>query len=280
MKKLNEHLIESLLDDEEELVNDDNILIDQFLKDNYEIDGAYTIKNGIVDVNGNVRLSIKVQRNITDLTNELFKFGIVTGNFVIMGCKKLKSLKGCPYKVNSFHCYNCSELENFIGAPSKIDDFMGASGCTNVISLIGLPKTVKKIDLSGCKKLKNLEYISDSDIYVLNECIKLESLKGLPSNHKFSLYISNCKKLRSLEGCYKHMHYLNISRCKLDNFNGGPETLSDRLYMDYTEVKSLDGFPKSVEWKIEAIKATLPISLDQFKNDFVPKNCKCRQVIC
>ena len=43
-------LKESIFDDVEDIVNDDTVLIEQFLKDNYEIDGTYII-DGSYDIN-------------------------------------------------------------------------------------------------------------------------------------------------------------------------------------------------------------------------------------
>ena len=43
-------LKESIFDDVEDIVNDDTVLIEQFLKDNYDIRGTYIIKNGVVDL--------------------------------------------------------------------------------------------------------------------------------------------------------------------------------------------------------------------------------------
>ena len=58
MKTLNEYINESLLDDLEDLEKDSdkslNIEIEKFLKENYRINGQYTIKDGVVDVDGTV----------------------------------------------------------------------------------------------------------------------------------------------------------------------------------------------------------------------------------
>ena len=52
--KIMKSLKESIFDDVEDIANNDTILIEQFLNDNYEIEGSYTIKDGVVDVNGNI----------------------------------------------------------------------------------------------------------------------------------------------------------------------------------------------------------------------------------
>lgn len=94
-KKKKRTLVESLLDDEEDLINDNSALIEQFLKDNYNIRGTYTIKSGVVDVIGKIELSNKSMKH---LTNNLFKFGTVMGN-LYMNDLNLESLDGFPTKV-------------------------------------------------------------------------------------------------------------------------------------------------------------------------------------
>ena len=50
-------LKESIFDDVEDIVSNDSVLIEQFLKDNYDIVGTYTInKDGSVDVKGTVEV--------------------------------------------------------------------------------------------------------------------------------------------------------------------------------------------------------------------------------
>lgn len=231
MKTLNERLIESLLDDETELVNDNTTLIEQFLNDNYIIKGTYTIKNGVVDVDGDVKISWDVQSDITELTNRIFEFGTINGDFIINDCVNLKSLKG-------------------------------------------LPKKVESISLVTCGLITNLEYICDANEYILDGCPNLKSLEGLPTSHEYSLSLANCKKLKSLKGCGKKIGYLDIIKCSLNSFKYGPEILSGNLYMDYAKIKSLDGFPKIIKGNIRLYDAALPISFDEFKNEFIPQNVK------
>lgn len=279
MKKLNKYLIESLLDDEEELVNDDNILIDQFLNDNYIIKGSYTIKNKIVDVNGSVRISWDVQSDITELTNGMFEFGVINGDFNINDCVNLESLKGGPKKVKGdFLCCYCKNLKSFEQAPYEIEGNFIADGC-GVKALKGLPKRVKNISLSQCDSLINLDHIPDADEYVLSDCTGLKSLKGLPQDHEYSLDVSGCKKLKTLEGCGKNIGYLSIDCCKLDSFIGGPEKLSGNLYMNESNIKSLEGFPNIIKGAIYAVESRLRITRDKFKNEFIPQNVKFYQSV-
>ena len=52
-------LKESIFGDIEDIANSDSVLIEQFLKDNYEIHGTYVIKNGMVDVKGYITVKNK-----------------------------------------------------------------------------------------------------------------------------------------------------------------------------------------------------------------------------
>lgn len=275
MRTLNERLIESLLDDEDKLVNDNITLIEQFLNDNYIIKGTYTIKNGVVDVDGDVKISWDVQSDITELTNRIFEFGTINGDFIINDCVNLKSLKGGPKRVKEdFSCNYCEKLESFEYAPKYVGKNFHADYCDNLKSLKGLPKKVESISLVACKLITNLEYICDANEYILDGCPNLKSLEGLPTSHEYSLSISNCKKLKSLKGCGRKIGYLDITQCSLNSFKDGPEILSGNLYMDYAKIKSLEGFPKIIKGNIRLYDATLPISSDEFKNEFIPQNVK------
>ena len=76
MKSLKERIIESLLDDEDEVFDSvkENI-IKEFLETNYKIRGSYTIKEiknkFVVGIEGNV---VVKNKNIAALTNDFFEF--------------------------------------------------------------------------------------------------------------------------------------------------------------------------------------------------------------
>ena len=79
-------------------------LIKEFLKENYFID-SYEIKTTnnklVIDVKGNIKV---INKDITSLTNGLFEFGEVSGNFDCTRCELLKTLEGAPEKCNMFDC--------------------------------------------------------------------------------------------------------------------------------------------------------------------------------
>ena len=151
-------LKESIFDDVEDIVNDDTVLIEQFLKDNYEIDGTYII-DGSYDINGNVvdvkGHAIVKNEKIKSLTNGLFRFGKVSGHFYCTGCPKLKTLEGAPKEVGgSFYCYNCHKLTSLEGAPEKVGKDFCCFECDGLKTLDGAPEKIGgKLYCHSCKNL-------------------------------------------------------------------------------------------------------------------------------
>lgn len=186
MYTLTDKLYESLLDDEDDLIEDKTALIEQFLKDNYNIDGSYTIKTGIVDAPDSV---IKLKNlKLKHLTNDLFKFGSVreficsrSAIITLKGapktvyyfscrlCGNLKSLEGAPEKVlGVFNCRLCERLKTLEGAPEFIDGDFNCSNCPSLISLKGAPKKLTgAFACIDCNSLKNLDYLPEieEDLY-------------------------------------------------------------------------------------------------------------------
>ena len=165
MKSLKEYiyevsLTEGLLDRVKNKEVNHEILIEEFLKENYDIRGSYTIKETkdgfVVDVKGEVKVK---NRDITSLTNGLFEFGEVSRDFDCASCKSLKSLNGAPKIVWwSFDCSGCKSLKTLKGAPEKVGWSFDCSKCDLLTSLEGAPKEVEEnFDCSNCKSLKTLE---------------------------------------------------------------------------------------------------------------------------
>ena len=164
MKSLKESIFkesifkESIFKDVEDIVNDDTTIIEQFLKDNYEINGAYTVKDGVVDVNGGVEVKNK---NIESLTRGIFRFRNVTGKFSCAQCHNLTSLKGAPEEVGGvFDCELCRNLISLEGGPKKVGGGFYCKKCEKLTSLKGAPEKIKGgFSCLDCKNLK----ITDSD---------------------------------------------------------------------------------------------------------------------
>ena len=103
MVNLFKYIKESILDDEDMVFNDDSIKpeIEKFIEDNYKCkqfvisnkpnkDGKFVVDGGNIQV---------TNKNITSLTNNLFIWGKVKGEFDCSNCKSLISLEGAPEEV-------------------------------------------------------------------------------------------------------------------------------------------------------------------------------------
>ena len=95
MKSLKLHF-ESLLDDDDVFFDPENDkkYIEEWIRNNYNIAGKLTISDDFV-VNSD-RYVYVINKNITSLTNNLFRWGKLDGSFDCSGCEKLKSLEGAP----------------------------------------------------------------------------------------------------------------------------------------------------------------------------------------
>ena len=122
-----------------------------FLKQNYkfkfphgyrnEIEKYIKFQDGIIDVLCDIEVSNKT---ITSLSNNLFAFNIITGNFDCRGCNNLTSLEGAPEKIDgSFGCRNCPNLKSLEGAPKEVKGDFYCDFCKKLKSLEGAPKVIK-----------------------------------------------------------------------------------------------------------------------------------------
>jgi transcription elongation factor Elf1 len=182
----------------------ENVLIEKFLKENYNINGQYTIKGGIVNVNGSITAR---NMKLTELTNGMFEFGVVYTYFNCSFCNSLTSLKGAPKKVRgTFYCNNCDSLTSLEGAPEEVGGTFDCSGCTNLTSLEGAPEEVGGMfDCRECMNLTSLEGAPEivKGTFKCSRCNSLTSLKGAPWEVKGHFNCDECKKLTSLEGAPK-----------------------------------------------------------------------------
>ena len=121
-------LKESIFSDVDDIANNDTILIEQFLKDNYNIRGTYNIDGNVVDVDGYATVKNKY---IKSLANGVFRFRNVAGKFSCAHCKKLASLEGAPEEVGaSFYCNGCESLTSLKGAPEEVGGWFDCSNCS------------------------------------------------------------------------------------------------------------------------------------------------------
>lgn len=160
--------------------NDNKSLVKNWIMDKYEIGGDLTISDDlVVDCNGDVEV---IDYSTESLTNGLFKWGTIDGNFHCFGCPKLQNLEGAPKKVGGgFYCSQCDSLVNLKGGPEYVGKDFSCSECKNLMSLEGAP------DFVGL----------DFDC---SDCVKLESLKGSPKQVSANFDCHGCIKLKSLKG--------------------------------------------------------------------------------
>ena len=203
MKNLQEYIEESLLDDEDDLLNsiDDSIVdsIKQYLENNYvgsekcKISGPDKDGKYVVDCESNL---IVRNHSISQLTNGMFKFRRVKGKFA---CDDsiITSLEGAPEIVDyTFSCSYCGSLTSLEGAPEKVGGDFDCSYCFKLKTLKGAPKEVGGyFNCRYCDKLTSLEG-APKEVgggFVCADCKSLTSLKGAPKKVGSDFYCVGCK---------------------------------------------------------------------------------------
>jgi hypothetical protein len=142
-----------------DFLKESNEDIDQICK-RYDIEN-YTIKDGLVHVDGSVNLYNK------GLTKLPLKFGEVSGYFDCSN-NQLTSLEGAPSRVGgNFTCWN-NQLTSLEGAPTRVG---GSFNCSynQLTSLEGAPEVVEKnfychnnklTTLKGGSKVRGTTYLA------------------------------------------------------------------------------------------------------------------------
>jgi hypothetical protein len=117
---------------------------------------------------------IKYRFDILSLTNELFQWGEVSGDFDCKACYRLENLKGAPKKVGgNFICVYCENLVSLEGAPEEVGENFLCSECRSLKTLEGSPNKVgRNFNCSECKSLK--------------------TIKGAPKEVGKDFYCNNC----------------------------------------------------------------------------------------
>ena len=192
MKNLRSYLNESVWDIEDNVENsNDEFVIDEikkFIEDNYYIninrcEIVFDEKRNKYIVNLNDKLGVILKnKKAKQLTNELFEWGEVKGDFNCAYCPELESLKGASEKVGgAFSCGYCPKLTSLEGAPEKVGKNFICAHCKNLTSLEGAPKKVGGgFNCVGCNKLS--------------------SLKGAPKEVGGNFNCVGCSSLHSLDG--------------------------------------------------------------------------------
>lgn len=175
MKNIIQYIKESLLDDEEVLSsNGDEFIVLKFIAEHYlfnrnyvdvdEIKDKCTLKKKgnkyIVDVMGTLSIKEDVGLTINVLTNGMFEFGKVAGNFLVVNCPKLKTLEGGPKMVGqTFNVDICNSLKDLVGGPEVVEGDYYCTSCSNLKSFKGAPKQLDyDFVWAGCPNIKDLKY--------------------------------------------------------------------------------------------------------------------------
>lgn len=160
-------LYESLLDDFDTLEAnaDPRKEIEEFLKINVDEYKKLVIsktpnKDGIYEVSSTGKVTFYGRSNPTGLTNGLFIWTKVKGNFDCSWNRNLESLEGGPEEVGgSFNCSRCAKLTTLEGAPKTIGGSFECDWCKNLSSLKGAPKKIPgDFNCRYCESLRTLKY--------------------------------------------------------------------------------------------------------------------------
>lgn len=194
MKNLRSYLNESIWDIEDNVENDNEEFvvgeIKKFLEDNYKninIDRCEIVfdekrSKYIANLNGKLGAILKIKAK--QLTNELFEWGVIEGDFICSDCENLTSLKGAPEKVEGWFVCSNSPITSLKGAPKEVGGAFYCLGCEKLTSLEGAPKTV-------------------GGDFCCSKCDKLTTLKGAPKTVGEDFRCHKCPNLHSLDGIGK-----------------------------------------------------------------------------
>ena len=180
MKNLKEYIIEGIFDTDENTI-DKSIKdqIKQFLKENFKDASSCKISDkpnadGKYEVSSSKNIMV-INEKITSLTNSMFIWTEVGGDFYCKYCDSLISLEGAPKKVGGdFSCDFCESLTSLKGAPKEVGGYFNCSRCKSLKSLKGTPKEV-------------------GGDFACNYCYSLTSLEGAPKEVNGGFQCIHCK---------------------------------------------------------------------------------------
>ena len=259
--------------------------IRDFLNTYYEIDGRIVIRGFKVWVYGNVVANPHSKFNFENLTNNLFEFAEVTGDFDCSYFFRLKSLENGPEVVGgNYIIHGCKELTSLVGSPLKVKgDFevkhlniTSLKGCTPVIG--------GKFDIRGNEKLKSLQYCPTSvgGDFIVQSCKSLKSLRHVPKVLNKDFNCAWCSSLTTLKYGPKVVNGVyTIYGCPIESLEGCPSYIDGYFEMGYNkELKSLQGFPSHLKGsfyivecpKLESFEGIKPFEDDEFGFRLMPKH--------
>lgn len=189
------------IEDRLESSNDIKAVIEEFIDNLY--DCSYKIsdkpnKDGKYEVSSNGSVKIKKgpgSHGVKSLTNGLFVWSTVQGDFKIQLLKKLESLEGCPKKVQGDFDIRWTNIKSLKGCPEYVGKKFMCDFCNYLETMEYAPNYVgDSIWLYFCRELKSLKGLPNKingDLY-FNDCPNIKSLDGIPSNIKGSLFCKHC----------------------------------------------------------------------------------------
>ena len=221
MINLKNYIIESILDVEDNIDNIDESIRDQirrFLINNFKNASNCIIskkpnKYGKFEVSSKGNIEVK-NKNITSLTNGLFIWINIKGDFICDHCDSLTSLEGAPKEVGGdFNCFSCHSLTSLEGVPDEIGGDFSCEWCNSLTSLEGAPKEI-------------------GGDFICCGCNSLTSLEGAPKKVGGGFDCVSCKSLTSLEGAPEEIGgYFNCSMCNsLKSLKGAPKEVGGGFY--------------------------------------------------
>ena len=179
MKHINNAIVESLLDDTDELVSKiDSHLLKDWVEKYVKCSGKVQyLKNGSVKFGGDVLIKGFDGESFP----HFFKVASVNGDFKIEKCLNLKNIEGLfiDYVTikGEYVVANCPKLESLVGGPFAVEHNMSITSNPSLKSLEGCPVSVwRKVYVMKNGKKFNKEYIKsfisiklDFDIFCSSE---------------------------------------------------------------------------------------------------------------
>ena len=181
---INNYINESIWDIEDNVEDDNEEMIKteiyEFLDECYFCEERFDFKqpSQIVQIIPdktqfivNCHCSVHTANDITVLTNGLFEWGEVKGDFNCSGSLKLESLEGSPETVRgNFNCTNCPNLKSLEGASEKVDGDFYCTNCAKLTSLKGAPEKVElDFRCTDCPNLHSLDGIGEVGLMIVSD---------------------------------------------------------------------------------------------------------------
>lgn len=236
-----DYLLDKDLKDYPPLDVEDYVRTGMFTK---EKDGSYSV----LDSDKSLELIMNSVLNQLVQDGKFFiKFNRWVGDFI---CPTgiLKSLEGCPKRVEGDFTCNYNDIEDLEGAPEYVE---GSFNCSSnkLKSLKGCPREIGGgffctdnpllVSLKGGPQKVGLSYVCSYNT--------LSNLEGAPSRIRRDFDCSYNSHLSNLQGSPEYVDGdFYCDNCGLESLEGSPETVRGSFFCEYNNLTSLEGFPDYV----------------------------------